>query len=299
MTLAYFLVMLPWFVRNMNVVGSPLPVGGIQGMWFTEYDELFNYPPDTTVQSLFSLGVGGVLRTRWEAFAGPQGLFAGNLGTFIAVEGMVILTPLMLIGLWQRRKWAFLRPFWLYALGLHLVMTLVFPFPGYRGGLLHSAAALVPWWMALGVAGLDDVVDWIAQRRPHWNSGVAKWVFSAALVALSVFFTLSIGLRSRVLPADQIPAFYSELEARLPDDARVMINDPAGLYFFTGMGGVVTPNTNPDLIQEIAGRYDVDYLLLEVGGIPRNLLPILENPPSFLTALEINDPNARLYAINR
>jgi hypothetical protein len=297
MTVAYLVVMLPWFARILAELGTPLPLGGAQAAWFTQYDDLFSYPAEASPQSLFSLGLGGVLRTRWEAFAGPQGLFAGNLGTFVAVEGMVVMTPLMLIGLWRCRHWDFLRPFWLYALGLHLVMTLVFPFPGYRGGLLHSAVALVPFWAALGVAGLDDVVDWIAHRRQHWNVGQAKWVFSSALLALGIFLSLSVGLRSRVVPSDTIPGLYAELLARLPDDTRMMINDPAMLYYYTGMGGVATPNSDPDLIQEIARRYHVDYLLLEEGGIPGKLLPALENPPSFLTPLEFNYGSARLYGI--
>lgn len=297
MTMAYLVVMLPWFLRNLNALGTPLPLGGAQAVWFTQYDDLFNYPPESSPQSLFSLGLGGVLGTRWEAFAGPQALFAGNLGTFVAVEGMIVMMPLMLVGLWRRRKSDFLRPFWLYALGLHVVMTLVFPFPGYRGGLLHSAAALVPFWAALAVGGLDDVVDWLAQRRRHWNAAVAKWIFSGSLVALAVSLSLSIGLPSRVLPSVSMPALYAELVAHLPDNARVMINDPAMLYYFTGMGGVVTPNADPNLIQEIAQRYHVDYLLLEEGGIPGKLLSALDNPPAFLTPLEFNQGNARLYAI--
>jgi hypothetical protein len=216
-------------LRNLDVIGTPLPLGGAQAVWFTQYDDLFNYPAVASPQTLFSLDIGGVLRTRWEAFAGPQPLFSGNLGTFVAVEGMVIMTPLMLVGLWQRRKSGFLRPFWMYALGLHVVMTLAFPFPGYRGGLLHSAAALVPFWAALAVVGLDDVVDWIARRRRHWNAGVAKWIFSVFLVALAVFLSLNIGFASRVAPVDEMPALYAELVARLPEDARVMIRKRAGL----------------------------------------------------------------------
>lgn len=296
LTLAYLLVMLPWFVRNLEVIGTPLPLGGTQAVWFTNYDDLFSYPP---VAAPAALGLDDVLRTRWEAFAGPEGLFSGNLGTFVAVEGMVVLTPLMLLGLWRRRQSPFLRPFWLYALGLHLTMTLVFPYPGYRGGLLHSAAALAPWWAALGTAGLDDAIEWIARRRRHWNASTAKWIFSAALLALAVFLSLSVGLRARVPASAEMPALYAELEARLPPDARIMINDPAMLYYYTGRGGVVTPNTEPERIQEIARRYDVDYLLLEPGGIPRKLMPAYDNPPPFLTRLEFADSEMRLYAIDR
>lgn len=302
MTLVYGLVMLPWWVRNLQAIGTPLPLGGAQAVWFTEYDDLFNYPPDASPQILFADGAGTFFKTRWEAFAGPSGLLSGNLGTFIAVEGLIVMTPLMLVGLWRRRREPFLRAFWLYALGLHLVMTLVFPFPGYRGGLFHSAAALVPWWAALGVVGLDDVVQAAARRRRTWRPAVAQRVFAAALVFVAVGLSLTIALPNRV-PAQSAGAVYRELVARLPADARVMINDPAQLYYFTGLGGVVLPNETSDVIPEIARRYTVGYLLLEgVAGsgqaaAPESLWSILDAPPPFLEPLPFPVPDVRLYAI--
>ena len=106
-------------------------------------------------------------RQRWQA-EGERPL--GHNLVMIGFLGWVIVTPLMLVGWWRRRRDRFLLPFGLYALGLHLAMTFVFPFPGYRGGLLHSAAALIPFWAALGVAGLDDIVEWVARRRRRWNA---------------------------------------------------------------------------------------------------------------------------------
>jgi hypothetical protein len=292
---AYVLVMTPWFIRNLNATGSPLPVGGAQAIWFDEYDDLFNYPPDASPNTL--LANGAALSSRWEAFT-------NNLGTFVAVEGLIVMTPLMLVGLWRRRRDGFLRGFWLYALGLHLAMTLVFPYPGYRGGLFHSASALVPWWSALGVVGLDDAVDWAARRRRHWNAHVAKAIFSIALVAIAVFLSLSTALRNGV-PIGT-PDLYRTLAAQLPANARVMINDPAQLYYFTGLGGVVLPNEFPDTILDIARKYGVDYLLLEgitddgrAAQAPQELWSILTSPPDFLTHLPLDVPGARLYEIHR
>ena len=296
MTLVYLMVMLPWFLRNLAAMGSPLPVGGAQGIWFTEYNDLFNYPPDASPQTFFAEGVGRLLATRWEALV-------NNLGTFIAVEGMIILVPLMLIGLWARRD-GFLRGFWLYALGLHLVMTLVFPFAGYRGGLFHSAAALLPWWAALALVGLDDVVEWIAKRRRTWRASTAKWLFSLALLGFVIFLSLSIALPRRI--EAHTPALYSALDAALPVDARVMVNDPAQLYYFTGRGGVVLPNELPEVIAQIADKYGVDYLLLEyttsegqtLVAAPSSLASILDTPPDFLTRVDVDLPGAVLYAID-
>lgn len=296
MTLAYLLVMLPWFAHNMAVSGTLLPVGGTQAIWFREYNDLFNYPPDSSPGTFFADGIAPLFTTRWEAFS-------SNLGTFIAVEGLVVMMPLMLLGLWVRRHDGFLRGFWLYALGLHLAMTLVFPFPGYRGGLFHSAAALIPWWAALGVAGLDDAVDWAARRRRQWRAGTAKVIFSAALLVVALFLSLSTGLANRV--GGGTPRLYDELRAILPENARVMINDPAALYYFTGLGGVVLPNESPDVIPEVARRYGVSYLLLQdvtadgraADAAPPPLWPVLTGDYSFLTPISLDVPGVRLYAI--
>jgi hypothetical protein len=291
LVIGYLFVMLPYFARNLNEIGTPLPLGGTQAIWFDEYNDLFNYPPDASPSTLFAEGLGAFVDSRREALV-------NNAGTFVAVEGWVIVTPLMLIGLWKRRRDPFLLPFALYALGLHLAMTFVFPFPGYRGGLLHAAAALIPFWAALGVAGLDDVVDWVAKRRRHWNAKTAKMVFSGGLVAVAAGLTVYIGASGRVTP--QMPPLYAELRERLPAGARILSDDPAELFYYTGMGGAVLPNAPPETLLEIARRYGIDYLLIkpDAAGVPAPLARALhanENLPDFLTPLPFD--TARLYAI--
>jgi len=286
----YLAVMGPWFLRNLAEIGAILPVGGTDTAWYVVYDELVSYPPGAEPGDLFADGLGAFFETRWLALQ-------NNFGTFIGVEGLVIMAPLMLYGLWNRRREPLLHGFWLYALGLHLAMTLVFPLPGYRGGLFHSAAALVPWWAALGVAGLDDTVDWIASKRRRWRPRTAKPVFSAGLVILAV--TLSLSNASGGISSDEIPRFYRNIAQTLPADARVMINDPTALYYFTGLGGVVIPNEDPAVIRDIADTFNVDYLLLErqgaVLGVPQRFDFDVDNPPNFLT--EIDFDGGYLYQV--
>jgi hypothetical protein len=288
--LGYVLVMLPYFVRNLQAIGSPLPLGGTQAIWFGEYNDIFNYPPNSTPATLFANGLRTFISSRREALV-------NNMGTFIAVEGLIVMTPLMLIGLWRRRHNSFLLPFALYALGLHLAMTFVFPFPGYRGGLLHSAAALIPFWAALGVVGLDDVIDWVAKRRRRWNARTAKVFFSGGLVAMAIILSWFIGSSGRVTA--QSPAIYSELKRVLPADARILSDDPPQLYYYTGMGGASLPNSTPETLLEVARRYEIDYVVI-IGGadsIPAGLQSILDNPPAFLKPI-LGTP-MRVYAIQR
>jgi hypothetical protein len=296
---AYLIVMSPWFARNQAAIGAPLPLGGAQAIWFRTYDELFSAPPDASPQSLFADGAGAFIESRWLALT-------NNVTTFIVVEGWVIFAPVMLLGLWLRRRERLLRPFWLYALGLHLAMTLVFPLPGYRGGLFHSTAALVSWWAALAVVGLHHAIDWAAKRR-RWNMRSARIVFTAGGLALAFALTLFGILRAQPTRGDQT-RLYAELRSRLPDDARIMINDPASLYYHTGRGGVVLPNEAPEAILGIARQYAIDYVVIEfdvmadgrrLAAIPAPLLPLIDDPPAFLTPLPLDYPDARLYAIDR
>lgn len=275
--LAYLLIMSPWFVRNLNEVGSPLPVGGFQTAWMRSYDEIANYPPGTTLSSFLSWGVGNIIASRWDAFIG--GL--GTLWTFIAVEGSVILTPLMLLALWRRRFDPFLSGFALYALGLHLAMTLVFAFPGPRGGLLHSASALVPFWAALGVMGLDEAITWAAKRR-RWPVQQARNVFSVAIVIFAMLLSgvIFFGAINKWNTAGSV---YRQLAAALPSNAVVMVNDPPAFYYQTGLSGVVVPNAPPDVIPIIAAHYGVTHLILDANRtVPMNDLYLGKAAPPFL-----------------
>ena len=297
LAVAYAVTMSPWLWRNWQAVGDPLPTGGAQGIWYTEYNDIFSYPPDATPQRFFAEGGWSLLlRSRWDGLA-------SGLTTLIVVQGVVFLAPLMLLALARRWQQPFLTPFWIYALGLHLAMTLVFPFPGSRGGLFHSSAALFPFWLALGVTGIGDAVDWLAKRRP-WNPRRAKAVFTwgAVLVVAALSLSISGGRTER-----STPPRYIALDAALPPDARVMVNDPAQLYYYTGRGGVTLPNEPPEAILTLANQYQIDYLLLELGQIdgqaslaaPLPLLSLPADPPSFLAPLPLDVPNMRLYAIDR
>lgn len=296
---AYLLVMSPWFARNLEAIGTPLPLGGTQAIWFRSYDDIFSFPPDASLQAMFADGLSTFVQTRWDALL-------TNLQTFFFVEGYIVLMPFMLIGLWRRRGDILLRPFWLYALGLHFAMTLVFPFPGTRGGLLHSAAALVPWWAALAVLGLHDAVEWVAKRRRRWNASTAKTVFTLGTLMLAIALSFQAILWAQATRGSG-SLLYAELARLLPRDARVMANDPAAVYYHTGRGGVVLPNEAPAVIREIARTYAVDYLLIEfsthddgtrVAAIPVPLDPLLTEIPAFLTPVPLDYPDARLYVID-
>jgi hypothetical protein len=129
-------------------------------------------------------------------------------------------------------------------------------------------------------------------------------VFSGALMVFVIALSLWLALPRRV--TDDRPPFYAYLARLLPADARVMVNDPAQLYYFTGLSGVVIPNESPEVILDIARRYGIGYLLLEevtadvraALGAPETFWPLLAAPPAYLVPIPLADfPDKRLYAI--
>jgi hypothetical protein len=123
------------------------------------------------------------------------------------------------------------------------------------------------------------------------------------LLAVAVFLSVNVGQSNAVAPV-QTPALYRELIDKLPKDARIMINDPGQLYYFTGFSGVVLPNEAPEAILDIARKYQVSYVLLEevtpenTAASSAKLWPILTAPPDFLTPVPLDNPGVRLYAIH-
>ncbi len=286
---AYSAMMTPFFARNLAAIGTPLPLGGTQAIWFDEYNDIFNFPPDSSPQTLFVKGLDSFIASRREAFA-------NNAATLIAVEGVIVLLPFMLIGGWVRRRDPSTQPFWVYALGLHLAMTFVFPYPGYRGGLFHSSAALIPFWSVFAIIGMDSAIDWLARRRRRWRARHAKHFFTGAAVLLAFGLSVFYAINGHVPPHTSVPVLYQALSERLPAASRILYDDPAELYYFTGFGGATLPNASPEALLVIARKFDIDYLVLknDPAASPASLLTLIESPPNFLVPLDFE--YARLYA---
>jgi hypothetical protein len=258
--LGYFTILTPWFVRNWQVVGTPFPTSGSQSIWLTAYDDLFSYGRELSPRTFFAQGIGPILRGRWW-------VLTTNLQTVLAVWGMIFLLPLAVLGFWVRRRHRLIQLAALYALLLFGVMTLVFAFPGARGGLFHSGAALLPYIYATAVVGLDKSIDWLAARRRGWKARSAKQFFAVGLVVMAIFLSGFIYYQ-RVLKsntwnsADRAYATVAGWVAMQNPAAIVMINNPPAYRYHGGGLSVVVPNEDVATTLRVADRYQVDYLVL-------------------------------------
>ncbi len=259
--LGYLLMMTPWFIRNWQVMGVPLSPVGSQTMWLANYDEFFSYNRELSARTFFAQGLGPVMQGRWWAFM-------TNLQTVLAVWGMIFLAPLALVGAWSLRRQPLIQLVVLYAGLLFIGMTLVFAFPGARGGLFHSGAALLPFIYAAAMVGLECAVDWVATYRRRWHTRSAKRVFGTGVVLMAVALSGFV-YYGRVLKNEawnQADALYPAIAAWVKQEnpaATVMIGNPPAYRYHGGGLSVVVPNETIAATLQAAHRYHVDYLILD------------------------------------
>ena len=267
----YLAVMVPWFIRNWQVIGAPLSGAGTATLFLTSYDDIFAYGWPLTPGSYLAWGWDAILRSKAEALLlNLQRLWVENL--------LIVLLPFTALGLWRLRRERLLWPFFLYAPLLFLAMTLAFTFPGVRGGLFHSGGALLPFIFAAAGPGLEAVLRWAARRRlvvPGGTNSPAWRVFSAGLVGLAVLISVWALWRAGALAGtngnrwNEREAGYTEIGQWLADKAAagqgvvVMAGDAPGLTWHTGHPAIAVPNEPLDTVLAVADRYGARYLVLD------------------------------------
>jgi len=273
-------VMLPWFMRNLAVIGAPLSTAGSQAIWLCNYDELFAYGKTFDLAHLLSCS--NLIAAR------VNGVTSGAVH-WLAEAGMIFLAPLIVIGLWRvRRTRLFHAALW-YALLLFAAMTLVFTFAGDRGGLFHSTGALLPFFYAVAPIGLDTAIAWIAARRRSWNAASAQRVFSAAIVVYAVVLSFFI-YRGRVIgPEWSDPAWnksdqmYAAIGQWLRDRGElnpiVMVNNPPGFTYQTGLPSIVVPYGDENDLLRAADQFGATWLVLDTNR-PEPLAVLYAAPDS-------------------
>jgi hypothetical protein len=264
-----------WFLRNLRDLGSLFPSATGRALWLVSYNDLFHFPAsDLTPGRFFSGGLLPLLGARWTAIV-------WNTETAVFVLGMVFLFPFICWGAYLLRKRPVMRIGILYFVMLFLVMSIVYPFQGSRGGFFHSSAALLPMAVIAAALGVDDIIQWLSRRR-GWNANAAQSFFSIGVVLLALLST-AVVFKQRVIGGDPARSAWSSLNAnysigvrRLGLTAagtRVMVNDPPCFYAATGLEAVPIPDGDPATLLDMADRFEVRFIILD-NNAPDGLVAI-------------------------
>jgi hypothetical protein len=280
----------PWFVRNYLVFQSLLAPGGSSSFWILTYDETFIFPAEQlSLQRWLSSGLSAILDARLWAMS-------INLQRSIAEQGLIFLTPLILLGLWISRKdrriqWGIFA--WLCTFFL---MTLIFPFQGARGGFFHSGAALLPLFWSTATIGFSSVLDW-AHRVRNWNLWQSRIVFSIAIIIFTLFLTIFNGW-SKFAKNEKGISFwednhvtYQQVETVIKEfsaspDAIIMTINPPGYHATTNRSAIAIPDGDIFTSLEVAKKFGATYLVLEEDH-PEKLNELYQNPRLQVTGINL------------
>jgi hypothetical protein len=258
----YLLVMGPWFLRNWQVFGTPLPGSGASTMFLTTYDDMFAYDRPLTLQGYLDWGWDEILKSKAQAlWMNLQRLWVENL--------LIFLLPFSTLGLWGLRRERLLWPFFLYLPLLFGAMTFVFTFPGARGGLFHSGGALLPFFFAAAGPGLEVMLRWAARRLRGWHVRRAWRVFAIGLVGLAVLVTALALWRAGVYNGawNQQDQGYAEVGIWLDEQdsgqAVVLVGNAPGFTWHTGHMALAIPNEPLETILDVADRYGARHVVLD------------------------------------
>jgi Dolichyl-phosphate-mannose-protein mannosyltransferase len=270
----FLVVVAPWYARQLAVFGSLSP-SSTSGriLLIATYEQMNSVTSDTSLAAFLSQGIGPLLQSR------ILGLVSA-LQVFFVIAVPIVLTPFILIGAWARRRALEFGPFFAYAALLFAASGLLFAVHVPYGTFLHSAVALVPFTFILAFEGAVIASRWAAAHRPGWTEEGAARLFLVAAAA-------SVVLNAAAFTALAVPGWNADRDGRVavsraldaagaPQTDRLLSADPGGFKYFTGRGGVVTPNDSLEVIREVAADYDIRWLVLERAHLVEPMFPIIE-----------------------
>ena len=295
----YLLVMAPWFARNLLLVGSPLPPGGLRTAWLRDYNDFYSYGLSLTPSSYLAWGIGPILGSKLHALL-------VNAGQLAAVMEWV-LAPFALLGAWRLRRELAALPWLLYGVGAYLALSLIFTFPSINGSVLHSEIAVFPFLNVAAIVGLDAAIEWAAPRRATLAARTAerKRVYLGLAIALSAILSAFIVLvNAPVLnrAGDAYPQaarVVAREAARTGDRAPVvMVVNPSIYNVRTGQRAIVTPDQSLPVMYTTAIRYGARYLILEPLHSPAQDALWSDSEHSPWLTLLWSGPDIRVYRWN-
>jgi hypothetical protein len=275
----YFLIMAPWYFRNIQAFGAPIASGGSRILWLTNYNDTFAYPADqVNMQAWLEAGWGAAIRVRLWALR-------MNLLNAFAAQGGILLFPFILIGIWQVRQTLQGRVAILGWSILIIVMTLIFPFAGARGGFFHAGVAFQPFWWAVAPLGLEKLIESV--RSHEMLNDLAYKVFRIALVGICLVLTGLIFWLRIIKPGWQSEEeLYVQVEQFLVEsgagsEAIAIVRNPPGYYLISGRSTIVMPPGGPESVLALADRYGASYFVLEPEGVLENFQDLYDQFQEF------------------
>ncbi len=269
----FLVVMGPWWARQLAVFGSISPTSASgAALWIRSIQEWNSITAEPSLASFLAQGWGPIVGSRID------GLIAA-LGNFAVLIASVVLVPFLLVGAAARRHSKDFGPWFVYTFVAFAGATFLYPLHVPGGAFIHTAIGLAPHAAILSIEGVLLLAGVVAARRRSWEAGtsgsVLVWGITALVIASAVIFTSPVhtGWDATRRPRIALAAELDRLGVRR--DERILSIDAAGFKYWTGRGGVVTPDDPIEVIASVAEAYGATWLVVERSDAARALGPVL------------------------
>jgi hypothetical protein len=276
----------PWWARNLEVLGAPMPSGQRKVTFARSYEDWF-YSDSSHLsaeryrewgwENIFEQKKTGVLDAiqytpfvMYRSVTREQESKPGEVDYHLGIFGKWVLTPLLFAGLLLflvTRRWA------VASLLLHLALLtaiygVVFPAIA-RESYRSSMFSVFPVFLAAIIGGLGLVLTPL--KRLSERSFQAALLCGALLLAAGNVFVAVPVLRTKHAGIKQLLGYYRDFgewaRRKGIDDQIILARNPWQLTAETGMRSAIIPSDGVKGLIERARIYQARYLLDEfVGG---------------------------------
>ena len=250
------LVVVPWLIRNELTFGTLVPVGNTKVLWLRTYQDFFSYGLKVDARYYFDWGWGNILASKVQTLAVD--------GLLIVFQGLFLLGPLFLVGLWAVRRQASWRPFGVYTTVLYLILALGFSEIGSHGTIFHSTGALVPFQAGLALAGLE----WLGRGRARPKAASIMVLVAAGVTLYFAFAVAGPTWDSDYGAARRLESWLVQHNTD-PKDV-IMVGEPLSFHYATGRPAISQASDGLAANLAAARRYGAKWFVLgseRYGGL--------------------------------
>jgi hypothetical protein len=278
------LIALPWWMRNVETFGTPLPGQLKDNLLLTRNEQIFAWAEPPTFDGFAAQGVigivGNIVRALWHD--------AVNVLLIPSAPIVAVALATIAVIVWQRRRrrgsdleFAIspLGAILLYGSITFAATSLLFPVATLWGTFEHAAGPLLIGLVVVALLGGDAFVAWLGRRR-NW-ARLNAWMAPLALVALTVPLSLlQIGSASRqaTQQATELQAVAASVAEHLPAlgvpaDASIITDHPVWVADATGRPALALPDEPVTSVLDLARTFKARaVLVMETRGAYPELL---------------------------
>jgi 4-amino-4-deoxy-L-arabinose transferase-like glycosyltransferase len=255
-----------WSLRNLFTFGFISSPSAFQAIFLPDYETLFNFRQQASLQTWGEVGIGTVIGVRLEAL----GTAITTLNAMLPPNAIFAAIGLGVLA-W---KVSSARSAALYCLILFLGLPLIFGVVSTNGTYYQSVGSCAPFFIVGLIYGLWAGGQTLVKRlnRPHLQLGGLFISLFLLINFVWLIFTYQAVVENDRGLADQYGRLKIWLQA---NPAQVVIaSQPSSVNYVANVAAVrLPPKEDLNTLLEIARKYKAEYIIItEAAGLYPNIL---------------------------